>query len=150
MVKIVLDTNVIINADRGAGSYGKRILDLVVWGEVEALISESVKREKQLILDRLVKDKILRQGVKKYFMAATKVEPEPLNITLEDPEDVKLLELSISGQAEFLITEDAHLLVLNEFQGVKIVKPFEFWQWWQTQQDKTGASWQGWIKDILK
>lgn len=150
MIRIVLDTNVIINADRGEGSYGKRILDLVIWGEVEAIISESVRREKQLLLDRLVSDQVLRQSVKKYFNAVKKIEPDSIDIILEDQEDVKLLELAVSGEAQFLITDDAHLLVVSELKGVKIVRPSEFWQWWQVQQDKTGVSWHNWAKTILQ
>lgn len=150
MVRIVLDTNVIVNADRGEGSYGKRILDLVRWGEVEAMISDPVRREKQLILDRLVSDTVLRRAVKEYFSLAHKVEPEKVAIEIEDKEDIKLLELAVGGRAQFLITDDQHLLVIGELAGIKIVKPSEFWQWWQTQQDNAGVSWQNWAKNILE
>ena len=149
MVRIVLDTNVIINADRGEGSYGKRILDLICWGEVDAVISEPVRREKQLMLDRLVSDVVLWRSVKKYFTLAKKVEPATLHVMLDDTEDIKLLELAVGGAVQFLITDDAHLLVVDEFQGVRIIKPSEFWQWWQTQQDKTGATWATWAKTVL-
>lgn len=149
MVRIVLDTNVIINADKGEGSYGKRILDLVRWEEVEAVISDPVKREKQIILDRLVSDPVLRQAVKGYFNRAINVPPVKVDVKLEDEEDLKLLELAVGGQAEFLITDDRHLLVLQDLGNIKIVTPKEFWQWWEVQQDKTGNTWQSWATNIF-
>jgi uncharacterized protein len=37
-----------------------------------------------------------------------------------------LLELAVSGNADFLVTGDKDLLVLNPFRGVEIVTPREF------------------------
>ncbi|OHA56456.1 MAG: putative toxin-antitoxin system toxin component, PIN family [Candidatus Veblenbacteria bacterium RIFOXYD1_FULL_43_11] len=149
MVKIVLDTNVIINAARGEGSYGKRILDLIRWGEIEAAISDPVKREQKLILERLVNDAVMRKAAKEYFSLAKMVEPVEIQIEIEDSEDIKLLELAVGAKADFLVSDDEHLLVVGDFKGVKIIKPSEFWQWWQTQQDNTGASWATWAKSVL-
>lgn len=149
MVKIVLDTNVIINADKGEGSYGKRILDLVRWQEVEAYLSDPVKREQKLILDRLVSDTVLRQAAKEYFNQARLVEPVEIQVAIEDSEDIKLLELAVAAKVDYLITEDEHLLVISEFNGVKIIKPSLFWQYWQKEQDNTGVSWKNWAESIL-
>ncbi|MDZ4229749.1 MAG: putative toxin-antitoxin system toxin component, PIN family [Candidatus Veblenbacteria bacterium] len=149
MVRVVLDTNVLVNADRGEFSHPKRILDLVRWGEVEAVISNPVRREKQLIFDRLVQDDVLRRSVREYFAKARLVTPVPVEVEIEDAEDVKLLELAVGGQAQFLITDDRHLLEVGECQGVKILTPKEFWQWWEARQDQQGAGWQSWAKAIL-
>lgn len=148
MVRIILDTNVLVNADRGEGNYGKRILDLVRWGEVTALISDPVKKEKQLILEKLVPDPLLKRAVKEYFLKAKKVEPVEVQLELADPEDLKLVELAAAAQADFLITEDQHLLVLGAIGNTKIVTPKEFWQWWETQQDTAGQSWRHWITSV--
>jgi putative PIN family toxin of toxin-antitoxin system len=149
MVRIVLDTNVLISADKGEGSYGKRILDLVNWGEVEAVISEPVKREKQLILDRLVRDPVLRKSVKQYFTKAKMVEPKEVELVLEDWEDLKLIELAVGGKAQFLITDDAHLLSVGDYEGVKILGTRDFWQWWEAKQDEQGTGWQSWARTVL-
>ena len=149
MVRLVLDTNVLVNADRGEGSHGKRILDLVRWGEVEAVISEPVKREKQLIVGRLVKDRALQEGVKEYFGKAHMVEPVEVMVPIEDEEDMKLVELAVGGQAQFLVTDDRHLLDLGQLGSCRIVKPAEFWQWWEAQQDGNGSTWASWAKQTL-
>jgi putative PIN family toxin of toxin-antitoxin system len=43
-----------------------------------------------------------------------------------DPKDDKLLELTVCGNAGFLVTGDKDLLVLNPFRGVEILTPREF------------------------
>ena len=43
-----------------------------------------------------------------------------------DPEDDHILELAVNGDASFIITGDADLLVLNPFRGIRILSPSEF------------------------
>jgi predicted nucleic acid-binding protein len=43
----------------------------------------------------------------------------------DDPEDNKFLEVAIDGNADFIISQDKHLLNLKEFQGIRIIKPEE-------------------------
>ena len=149
MVKIVLDTNVLINAGRGEGSYGKRILDLARSGQVQPLISRAVRQENRLIIGRLVRDEKLRQELENYLQLAQEVTPEISGVMLEDEEDYKLLDTAVGGGAQFLITEDRHLLDVGEYEGVQIVTPSVWWQWWQKHQDDTGQTWTTWTKNIL-
>ncbi|MEX0268427.1 putative toxin-antitoxin system toxin component, PIN family [Leptolyngbyaceae cyanobacterium UHCC 1019] len=43
-----------------------------------------------------------------------------------DSKDDQILELAISGKAEFIITGDKDLLVLNPFQAVQIITAEDF------------------------
>jgi uncharacterized protein len=43
-----------------------------------------------------------------------------------DPKDDKILELALNGQAEYIVSGDKDLLVLNPFRDVKIVTVEEF------------------------
>jgi uncharacterized protein len=43
-----------------------------------------------------------------------------------DPKDDKFLELAVSGRANFVVTGDADLLVLDPFRGIPIVMPAAF------------------------
>ena len=45
-----------------------------------------------------------------------------------DPKDDKILELAVSGKADYIITRDDDLLVLNPFQGISITTPTDFLQ----------------------
>ena len=43
-----------------------------------------------------------------------------------DPKDNMLLELAVSGEADYIITGDQDLLVLDPFRGIRIVTPDAF------------------------
>ena len=43
-----------------------------------------------------------------------------------DPKDNRILELAVDGNADFIVTGDADLLVLNSFRGVRILTPATF------------------------
>jgi uncharacterized protein len=43
-----------------------------------------------------------------------------------DPDDDKLLEIAVLGQADCIVTGDQDLLVLDPFQGVRIMTPASF------------------------
>ena len=45
-----------------------------------------------------------------------------------DSNDDKYLELAVNGEADYLVTGDEDLLVLNPFEKVKILTPQEFLQ----------------------
>lgn len=149
MVRVVLDTNVLITAERGAGSFAKRILDLVRAHELVGVVTRAVVRENELIVNRLVRDEEHKGDVREYLGLAVEVEPAPVNVSLDDDEDIKLLEAAVGGQAGYIITEDAHLLNLAEYKGVLIVRPSEFWQWWQAREDERGKTWASWAKGVI-
>ncbi|MFH1866984.1 MAG: putative toxin-antitoxin system toxin component, PIN family [Patescibacteria group bacterium] len=149
MVKVVLDTNVLINADRGAGNYGKRILDLVLRGKTRGVVSHQVRRENLLLVKKLVTDQELKKEIMRFLDNCEEVKPGPIDITLEDHEDEKLLAAAVGGRANFLITEDRHLLEVEEYQKVKIITPKYFWQWWERRQDESGKTWNNWARNIL-
>ncbi len=148
MVRIVLDTNVLIDADRGDGSFPKRVLDLVVSGEVQAVLTDPVRREQELIVGRLVRDQVLRTAVKEYLAKAEQVGPGAAQVAIDDVEDVKLVQAAMGGQAEFLITADEHLLGLVEYRGCRMVTPASFWRFWE-QQDGGSGNWTSWAKQVL-
>ena len=43
-----------------------------------------------------------------------------------DPEDDRILELAVNGNADYIVTGDADLLVLNPFRGIRILRPADF------------------------
>ena len=149
MTLIVLDTNVLINADRGEFSHGKRLVGLVQRGKVRAVTSHAVRRENELIIGRLVHDQRLKAELKTYLELAEEVAPAQVQVSLEDSEDVKLLAAAVGGAAQFLITDDRHLLQVEEYRGVRVVTPAQFWQWWQATQDEAGETWGSWAANLF-
>ena len=43
-----------------------------------------------------------------------------------DPDDNKYLAAALEGHAEFVVSGDAHLLDLHEYEGIRIVTPRAF------------------------
>jgi putative PIN family toxin of toxin-antitoxin system len=49
-----------------------------------------------------------------------------LKVVRADPDDDKFIECAITGNAEFIISSDRHLLGIGEYRSVKILTPDEF------------------------
>ena len=55
------------------------------------------------------------------------VEPkERINIVKDDPKDNIFIETAVAGNADYLVSQDSHLLKIKEFRGIKIITPEEF------------------------
>jgi len=58
---------------------------------------------------------------------STMVTPtRKINVVLEDPTDDKFIECAVEGESDYIITNDKHLLKIKEFEGIKIIIPYEF------------------------
>ena len=132
-MRVVLDTNVLISATFWNGD-SSRILDKVERKEIELIISKETLEEFIAVLgykeiQDKVKDKYLemKRTVEKIISISTIVEPhQKFKIIEDDPDDDKFLDCAIEGNVEFIISQDRHLLKLQEFEGIKIITPSEF------------------------
>lgn len=52
-----------------------------------------------------------------------------LEVVKNDPEDNKFIEAAVEGKAQFIVSQDRHLLDLKEYRGIKILHPDEFLKW---------------------
>jgi putative PIN family toxin of toxin-antitoxin system len=128
-VKLVVDTNVLV-----AGLAG------------EGFCRDIVKRRllafelftSQILLDELAgklreKFHLNPDGLpllKIYADEATIVKPKPLSESVcRDPDDDEVLATALTANAEMILTGDKDLLVLKQFQGIKIVSPRQFVEW---------------------
>ena len=130
MMKVVFDTNVFISGIFWEGNFCAQIIDL--WREGKVTLVSSVEIVEELVKTlRGFKIQMDEENVKEWEQIilenAILVEPsEKLDIVKEDPDDNKFLEAAIVGNAEFIVTQDKHLLKLKGFQRIKIVTPKEF------------------------
>jgi len=46
---------------------------------------------------------------------------------VSDDADNRVLEAAVAGGADFIVSGDAHLLDLGDFEGIPIVAPARFW-----------------------
>ena len=130
MTRFVFDTNVIVSALLLNDSVPARaFLQALNYGTV--LISASLVRELSHVLSRERFDRYISREERDEFVDALTRESELVEITdpisvCRDPEDNRVLELAINGNATFIITGDSDLLVLNPFRDVRIVTPADF------------------------
>jgi len=134
-MRVVIDTNIWISF-----LIGKTLIDLrdaIISGRITILFSEELFAELIEVLQR--------PKFKKYF-SATAIEQlivllydrvEWIEITrhfddCRDKKDNFLLDLSVSGHADYLVTGDDDLLTLNPFYGIEIVS-------YRTFQDSLSA-----------
>src|SRR4051812_19948736 len=117
-MKVVLDTNVLITAFKDEYSYQKQIIDEVIAGRIIAYANHQTVRENHLILNRLIDDPSYKRELEDFFAQIIPVENHHSIRVKADPEDSKILESALEAQADYLISEDKHLLRIKDFQGV--------------------------------
>ncbi len=132
MNRFVFDTNVTVSAllfnDSVPGQAFTRALD---HGSI--LVSGSLVRELSRVLGRERFDRYVSREERDVFLESLIREADLIEITesvnvCRDPEDDRILELAVNGNATYIVTGDADLLVLNPFRGVTILTPAEFLQ----------------------
>ena len=128
-VRGVFDNNVLVSAALLAGVPRQAFDKLLDNGTV--LISVPVLLELAEVLNREKFDKYVTHDERMRFMVgflkvAEMIETGETIAVCRDPKDDKLLELAVCGDADFLVTGDKDLLVLNPFRGVEIITPRKF------------------------
>jgi putative PIN family toxin of toxin-antitoxin system len=131
MLKIVLDTNVIVSALLKSESNPALIVSLVFQDQLTLCLSKDIFVEYQGVLKRL-KFKDLDQGSLKKLWTRLKnkalwVSPTvTLKMILEDPADNTFLECAQEVGADFLITGNIHHFSFKKVGKTHILTPGEF------------------------
>ena len=128
-MRFVFDTNVIVSAALLAGSITRQAFDKALDGRI--LISVAVLLELAEVFSRKKFNKYLLEEERMRFLVALLKEAELVEITqvvtdCRDVKDNKFLELAVSGNADYIVSGDEDLLVLNPFRGIAILTPREF------------------------
>lgn len=149
-MKVVIDTNILIDAMTDDFSYTWKIIDLVLIGEIEAIASEKILKENRLIIDRQITNIKDKERLEKFFNAI-KIIPVNKKVlaVADDPEDNKFIECALEADADYIISSDKHLLFLENYDNVKILAPKEFWLKYTGQKEDSGEEWKKIFKNIL-
>lgn len=134
MVRVVLDTNVVVSAYLVPASKPAAIITLARQGKVDICLSQEILGEIRRTLLRPKLQKIHKAGseeIDRFLQAFARVailvpgtmEVEPVE---DDPDDTKILACAVESQAEFVISGDHHLTDLGSFRGIPIVNPDAF------------------------
>ncbi len=142
-MKIVLDTNVLIDGIKDDYSYEKQIIDAVRAGEIEAFANHQTIRENRLIMRRLVEDPSYEREINDLMSRINQVVNRRQIHVVRDQEDNKILESAVEAKADYLITRDNDLLTLEEYDGVQIVNPSQFWVRYKDDGNDLWKQWAG-------
>lgn len=128
-MKIVLDTNVFIS---GVFFAGPPYQILKAWRDrrIQILISEEIIEEYRRVGELLANNfSSIEFGPILRLLAihAEFIRPKKLTAQVcEDPDDDKFLECAVSGNSDFIVSGDKHLLRVSGHKGIKIISPRNF------------------------
>ena len=127
-----MDTNVLVSALIAEGPPA-RVLGLCWTGEVEFVISEATLAELEDVLGRSRLEPRLRRRradvgefIRRFEKLAKMVEPTETLALSDDPDDNRVLEAAVAGEADYLVTGDDDLVRLREVRGTRICTPAQF------------------------
>lgn len=128
-MRAVIDTNVFISGIHWTGDSEKI---LFMWRDKKFELISSIKIIEE-ITESLKNFKIplsiedIYMWEKMILENSLLVEPEEkIEIVKDDSDDNKFVEAAIAGKADYIITQDNHLLKIKEFRGIKILTPKQF------------------------
>jgi len=124
MVRVVVDTNVLVSALVGHGKPRRLVLKLL--GKHTVILSREMLAE---LADVLARDRfMIKDSQLERYLSGLVRKSEIVTISTrfkmisEDPDDDTVLNTAYSGKANYIVTGDRHLLALREFKGIEIVK----------------------------
>lgn len=125
-MKVVFDTNVFISSLFWSGN-PRRVLDLAIRQHVQSVTSFEILQELQLVLsdDFQVPPTKVKDILRDILSYSQLIKARPLHLKIRDLDDLKVVACAFAAQADFIVTGDKDLLVLRQFEGIKILTPSE-------------------------
>lgn len=128
MIKVVLDTNILLSSTLWNNSEAQKLLFKLIRKNVQIYSSVEILSEYQEVLKRDFdySDKEISYIMEKIFTFTTLIKPKKrVDVVKDDPDDNKIIECAIESSSKNIITYDKHLLNIGEYEGIKIIKPKE-------------------------
>ena len=130
MATVVLDTNTLVSAALLPASKPGAALRLALLHH-QVVMSPATAAELDRVLARLKFQRYITPAERQDFLLAlaraVTIVQAPVQLQVcRDPRDDKFLDLALASRAAVLVTVDKDLLVLDPFEGVRIVTPAEF------------------------
>ncbi len=133
MIRAVVDTNILIRAAiRPQGTVGpiaRRLRDeaytLII---SEWLFDELIEKlnKPRIGLKYHLDEQAIKDFVGELAVSGELVTPKRHIEVCRDVDDNHVLEAALEGKADFIVTSDEDLLVLDPFEGIRIVRPQTF------------------------
>ena len=130
MIRVVFDVNVLVSALLFTNSVPRQAFNKALLQGI-ILISETLKEELTRVLARDKFNRYVYLAEREEFFGGLTRDSTLVEITesiqvCRDPKDDRVLELAVCGNAAYIVTGDADLLVLNPFRGIEVLRPADF------------------------
>lgn len=130
--KIVVDTNVLLSAALNKNGAARQAFSTAL-KNYTLLQSDETLAEFVEVVDREKFDRYISNDTRYLLKEDVSRDSELVEIThrvgegvCRDQKDNKFLELAVSGGAKYILSGDKDLLVIGEYQGIKILSPRGF------------------------
>lgn len=122
MSRVVFDSNVFISAFVFGGK-PRRLWTAALDGEIELVCSPALLTEASRVLgDKFaLPDERVREFVIQVVRLADVVEPTETLHVVDDEPDNRVFECAVEGEADLIVTGDAHLLSVKVYDDIEIV-----------------------------
>ena len=107
MIKVVIDTNVLVSAIWNPRGTPAKIIEGVYAGTFEPVVSEQILQEYSTVLKYKkfrFPPSIVNQMLNYFRTFLLPLPPEDTSIKCSDPDDTKFLSAAIAGNASYIIT----------------------------------------------
>jgi putative PIN family toxin of toxin-antitoxin system len=147
-MKVVFDTNVLIDGFQDDFSACSRLIDAVCDEELEAVVSRPIKQEYRLILGQKIKDKVFEGRIDDFLSKVDEIRPADVDVVIDDREDLKFLKAAVGGKADYVISSDRHLLDIGEVGKIKIITPTEAWVKFEESDAGGSSAWNDFVHSL--
>lgn len=107
IIRVVLDTNVLISAHLNGEGYERHALDLALAGKLQLAVSEAILDEYAGVLSRpkfAIMPRQVARSLRLIRASARIVHPRNESAVTRDPADNRFLECAEAARADFLVT----------------------------------------------
>ena len=128
MIRAVLDTNTIVSG-LGWGGAPAAVLDAALAGRFETVTSPALLDELRRVLTYPKLQAVVGEPgelVELLALSAIVVIPTHTVEVSRDPDDDRLIEAALAGEAAVIVTGDQDLLSLQRVSQIRIMTPPEF------------------------
>jgi putative PIN family toxin of toxin-antitoxin system len=136
-MRVLLDTNAIIAAFAARG-LSADVFELCLSGHTVITSEHILSEVREKLIGKIALPAPIAEDIIVYLREnAVLAVPQPVNdVECRDKEDLPVLGAAASGHADYIITGDNDLLVLQQYQNIRIVTPRQFWELLRAGRDK--------------
>ena len=140
-IKVVIDTQIFLRAAINRRSLPAKLL-FDMKDKYELVVSQAIVDEIEDVLNRpkirkkfaTLTDEVV-ETVTTLLSETEQVNPSEVAEVSRDPKDDKFLACAKSAQAQYIVSEDNDLLVLNPYEDIKIINALDFLNVLQPKED---------------